>query len=305
MGMKARHPGAARLVAVAASLILFAIPAAAEAAKPSFEAEGGSTIQPAFDWKVRDYAAQCADGSLRLRVDGARGWTTKLAGEKAQHGDLVSDAELAAGQATKLTFKRDRKGGESRRFTVRCLPADFPAYSFERKRPGGAKLLMVQLPNRYAAIFDGDGVPVWWMQTDGFPDDAKVLPDKTISWNTVATGAYSLGAFDIRSLSGRPIRSVGDDESTDVHDLQLLPNGNYVIAKQVYRTGVDTSAYGGAEDGAVIDYDVQEVTPGGEVVRSWSTADHIGLEETGRWWDSPILDTEPYDATHWLSLIHI
>ena len=97
------------------------------------------------------------------------GWTTKLAGEKPQRGNVVSDAELAAGQATKLAFKRDRRGGESRRFTVRCLPADFPAYSFERKRPGGAKLFMVQLPNYYAAIFDGDGVPVWWKKTDGCP----------------------------------------------------------------------------------------------------------------------------------------
>jgi len=282
-----------RLMVLAAAL-LAALPAAAEAAKPSFEGPADS-LSPRFDWKVRDYVSTCTGDSLTLQVDGARRWRTSLAGSDPARGDLRYSAERSAGQSVDVTFKR--RDGLARRYHVRCLPPDFPESTFKRLRPGGAKLFMIQLPDQYAAIYDDDGVPVWWMRADGFTDDAKILPDGTISWDSVEAGDAMSGAFDIRRLNGKLIRSVGD-EDTDVHDLQLLPNGNYVIAQQTYRTDLDTSAYGGSAAAAVRDYDIDEVTPDGEVVRTWSTADHIGLDETGRWWDS-ITGAFTYDITHW------
>ena len=280
----------------AAIVLLLTLPTAAEAAKPSFSAPAEYSLLQRFDWKARDYVAACAGDSLTLKIDGQHGWRAKLPDARPESGDFRFTAAVVDGQSVDLSFKRKRDG-YTRRFHVRCLPADFPDWSFNRVQRGGPKLFMVQMPDFYSAIYNRDGVPVWWMQTDGFTDDAKILPDGTISWNSVQAGDAMSGAFDIRRLNGKLIRSVGD-EDTDVHDLQLLPNGNYVIAQQTYRTDLDTSAYGGSAAAAVRDYDIEEVTPDGDVIRSWKTDDHIGLDETGRWWDQ-ITGAIIYDITHW------
>ncbi|MEZ5062895.1 MAG: aryl-sulfate sulfotransferase [Solirubrobacterales bacterium] len=292
------------LVAGFAVLVLLASAAQAQGARPSFTAVDGAAIEPAFSWHAHDYVTTCPGDSLTLQVDGRRGWRTKLAGAKPAPGDLTSSFPVAAGQGVDVIFKRKRHGKRHpghrwvrAGFHVRCLPDDFPATDFDRIRPGGAKLFMVQLPDDYAAIYDGDGVPVWWAKADGVTDDAKVLPDGTISWNSVLPGASQTGAFDILSPAGEPIRSVGDAE-TDVHDIQLLPNGNYVTAQQVFRGDVDATAYGGAASSVVVDFEIRELTPGGRVVRSWKTADHIGLGETGRWWPH-VVEGLFYDTSHW------
>lgn len=235
---------------------------------------------------------------MRLQIDGRTGWKAKVPGRPARAGTFADTFASDPGEDIPITFKR-RQGGTVERFHVRCLPVDFPEYRFKRISPGGAKLFMVHLPDQYAAVFDDDGVPVWWAHADGVPLDAKILPDGTISWDTVsATTGTATGAFDITSLDGSFVRTVGNDESTDVHDLQVLPNGDYVIARQEHRTGVDTTAFGGSASAALLDYVIEQVTPEGQVIRSWSTAEHIGLEETGRWWPS-ITDNWIYDIAHW------
>ncbi|MFN8112854.1 MAG: aryl-sulfate sulfotransferase [Solirubrobacterales bacterium] len=297
MGSVLRRPVRLLLIAAAAVAAATAGTAPASAAKPSFEARGGSELQPEFRWRVRDYAARC-DSGLRLRVAGASGWRTQLPGAAPRPGSFTHPTPLDPGEGTTVAFER-RDGRASARFHVRCLPADFPEYRFRRIGPGGANLFMVQIPNRYAAIFDGDGVPIWWMQADGTALDAKLLPDGTVAWDSVSTVSGSgTGAYDVLSLSGRPLRSVGREDTTDVHDLQVLPSGNYVIARQTYRSGVDTTAYGGSASALLLDFDIEEVTPDGDVVRTWSTADHIGLDETGRWWEA-ITGGLGYDITHW------
>ena len=88
--------------------------------------------------------------------------------------------------------------------------------------------------------------------------------------------------------------------TADIHEIQLLPNGNYLIGAQV-EYQADATAYGGSPTSTVIGIEIQEVTPDGDLVSSWDSRDHIGLEETGRWWDQSILDNEPYDIVHWNS----
>ena len=68
----------------ALAVLTAAVPAVA--AKPSFDAVHGSELDPSFRWKVRDYAARCADDGLRLRIDGAKGWKTKVPGRRARPG---------------------------------------------------------------------------------------------------------------------------------------------------------------------------------------------------------------------------
>ena len=76
-----------------------------------------------------------------------------------------------------------------------------------------------------------------------------------------------------------------------------LASGNYMVARRVPRE-VDTRPFGAA-DATVIDIELEEVTPAGEVVWRWSSADHISASETGRWWAAPNLSSPPYDLYHW------
>ena len=44
------------------------------------------------------------------------------------------------------------------------------------------------------------------------------------------------------------------------------------------------------------------MTPSGQLVWRWNTYDHISLAETGRWWNAPPTDQQPYDIVHWNSI---
>ena len=160
----------------------------------------------------------------------------------------------------------------------------------------------MQLGWRYAAIFDRNGVPVWWYRASGEPDNFQVLPDGTVAFDPVDEASFQTGDYEIRTLKGRLIRVVrgAGGATADIHEIQLLPNGNYLIGAQV-EYQADTTAFGGSADSTVIGIEIQELTPDGDLVWHWDSRDHIGLEETGRWWDNPILDNEPYDVVHWNS----
>jgi hypothetical protein len=186
---------------------------------------------------------------------------------------------------------------------VRCLPPDFPDYSFKRTAPGGPALFSMQLGEQYAAIFDRNGVPVWWYKASGEPDNAQVLSDGTIAFDPVDQANFQTGDYEIRTLTGRLLRVISgaDGAAADIHEIQLLPNGNYLIGAQVTYPDVDTSAYGGSISSTVTGIEIQELTPDGDLVWRWNSKDHIGLEETGRWWNNQFLDNEPYDVVHWNS----
>jgi len=288
-------------VAVAAAL-LAVVPATALAEKPSFAAADGYSIKPRFAWSARDYAATCTDDSLALKIDGKRGWLTKLPGAKPARGDVDFDTAVSEGEDVDITFKRKRDG-YTRRFHARCIPSDFPPYSFHRVAAGGPKLFSMQLGYGFAAIFDRNGVPVWWYVADGEPDNVQILADGTVAYAPVDIADYQTGDYEIRTLKGRLLRVIKGTDGTiaDIHDILLLPNGNYLIGAQAEYED-DLSAYGGPVDAKVVGIELQEITPKGELVSTWRSRDHIGLEETGRWWDNEILDTEPYDTSHWNSV---
>lgn len=278
------------------------VPAGAAAAKPSFEGGKGYQVEPRFGWSSRDYVTTCTDRALVLRIDGRPGWRTKLPGLSPASGDVTYTAGARAGRGVDVTFRRKRDGYE-RDFHVRCLPHDFPDYSFRRVAPGGPKLFSMQLGYHYAAIFNRDGVPVWWYKADGEPDNVQVLSDGTVTYDPVDEASLQTGDYEVRTLKGRLLRVIRGANGTtaDVHDIQLLPNGNYLIGTQAeYQE--DISAYGGPADATVIGAEIQEITPDGDLVSTWRSRDHIGLEETGRWWDRDILEINGYDVVHWNSV---
>jgi hypothetical protein len=144
-------------------------------------------------------------------------------------------------------------------------------------------------------------VPVWWYKApSGSAPDAKILADGTLAWNNNSLGRG--GEVEIRNLSGALLREIGAEAVVDIHDVQLLPNGNYLYGEvDNFRNGVDLTDFGGPSDAITQASLIREVTPQDEVVWNWDTGDRIGPEETPqRWWSQLTLRNPSWhDISHW------
>jgi hypothetical protein len=292
------------VVAAAGRMAALVAPALADAAahRPSLAVTSGTAgLTPRFASFRHDYAIRCNGKTVKVAVKGARHWQARVGIGREKSGSFTTRRALGAGDA--LTV-RLRRGAHRRvhRYHVRCLPTDFPPYVFRRTHAGGPKLFALQLPNEYAAIFDGHGVPVWWYKASGETDNAEVLPDGTVAFDPVAVATEQTGDYEIRRLDGSLVRVVHarGGSRVDVHELQLLPNGHYLLGRQVVYGPVDASPYGGSAAASVIGIEVQEITKGGHVVWQWNSRDHIALSETAAsWWAQAIKQGQPYDIVHW------
>ena len=246
----------ARLV-LALAVLACAAPADAFTAKPA--------LIPRFKQSIGDYVSRCRLGHP-LRV--------KVAGRVRTH-------RLRENQAVRV-----RTGG--RTYHVRCLPKHFPKWKAERHGTPQAQFFLVTPTlgphgSTVVALFDSNGVPVWWMDRPRKPHDAKLLPDGHFAWSTFTNGQYASHSvpYEEHRLDGRLVRRIAAvGVPTDGHEMQVLPNGDYLVMSYVPRGGVDLSAYGGPRRATVLDNEIQEVTPRGRRVWRWNSRDHIALSES-------------------------
>ena len=277
-------------------LAALAVPASAPA-KFSISAE---SLRPDFSQANTAYTVRCAE-PVRLRVSaGAAGAPARIAGGARFEGVRSPKLALAPSQAVVV-----RKG--SRRYTVRCVPEDFPAYRYAQSRPGRVGLFAVTplrlgelAPLSYVVVFNRHGAPVWWLRSPERAIDAKTLDDGTIAFSTYYGGGYGADprqAYRLIRLDGSLItelRTVG--APTDHHDVIETKDGNYLIlAYKVRGQRVDATAFNGDPSAQILDSMIQKLSPDGRLLWRWNSRDHVRLAETARWW--PGL-TEPYDVTH-------
>ena len=245
------------------------------------------SLYPGFSRQVKDYAARCARGEpVRVSVDAPEGVRVSVDGGRSRSGAFERRVDVRVGERFPVTVSSRRK---VTRHHVRCLPKSFPTWTAKRSgRPEAEWYIVTPATSPYVAIFDRHGVPVWWMRTEPhLPIDAKLLPNGHLAWSRYFGGSFGVspdGAYEERRLDGtlvRTLKTVGTP--TDPHDMLLLPNGNYLLLSYRARDGVDLEPYGGPSNATVLDAEIQEVTPGGELVWSWNSKDHIGLSETRDW----------------------
>jgi hypothetical protein len=254
-------------------------------------------MTPAFDPEVTDYTTRCTGAPLEVSGRTAEGTTVAVDGGDPATGKFTAAVPLEENQAFSFTTTT---AGETDTYFVRCLPAGFPPWEYEKLGQPSHQLYVVApslalsgTPSQYVVIFDRNGVPVWWdTESPGRMIDPKVLDDGTIAWWRDNHG------YIVHDLNGSILGEIDTVLGpTDLHELQQTPNGNYLLISSKVREHIDLSEYGYGPDEEVLDYIVEEVNPQGQLVWSWDTADHIGLNETGRWW--PKLITEvPRDIVH-------
>jgi hypothetical protein len=281
--------------ALALTLLSAAAPTAWGAAP--LRVSGRPALYPRFNRNVSDYVARCVHGKpLRLSVKAPAGVRVAVDRKRARSGSFRTAVRVKSGQS--LRFVVNRRHGR-RRYYVRCLPSNFPKWTAERPGHPQAAFYVVApcctAESTYVSIFDTNGVPVWWINTHRPPLDASLLPGGHVAWAQqhgvdLAPGVSS-GAYEEHRLDGSLVRTftIPNGTPTDRHEMQLLPNGHYVVVGYKPRNGVDLSPYGGPSNATVLDALVEEVTPQHKVAWSWNSGNHIDLAETGRWYQQYVI----------------
>jgi arylsulfotransferase ASST/YHYH protein len=246
------------------------------------------TLYPVFRSHISDYTVRCTQvDPMEVSVWSPPDTRVAVARGGGRSGRFTRAVQSSPGR--EFTFTVSSRG-RSTTYHVRCLPADFPPWSAHRYQTPQAEWYVVTPGGPYVVVFDTHGVPVWWTSPAHPPIDASVLPSGRLLWARYAFfttfGASPDGAYEEHSLDGRQLRTLQTVGSpTDFHDMRFLGNGNaLMLSYKIRETTADLSPYGGPSDATVLDAVIQEITPGGSVVWSWNSKDHIDLAETGRYY---------------------
>jgi len=255
---------------------------------------GGASIAvdglyPDFEPSHQRYVSRCGRGAPPIVTDADAGTAVEFGAEGAETGEVQIDPGIPAGDDFQFAVLR---GDRRRSYTVRCLPADFPPWRFERleKTPPGFFVVSFRAsPDKrpWVIVFDGEGVPRWWFSPPTRALWAQILSDGTVAWARSFGDGYGLDprmAHEVRSLDGRLLRLVRTKGSIiDGHEFRELGNGNVLVDAYVPETA-DLRRFGGPARAAIVSAEVQELDPGGRELWHWNSRGRIALSETGRWW---------------------
>jgi hypothetical protein len=237
---------------------------------------------PAYDPSIHDYVTRCAGRpSVRISTASAAGTFAVIQGRARRTATLA----LAPGRA--VTVEARGAGGTST-YRIRCLPADFPAWQVSGEAPSRWYVATPSLPvtpngGHYVVIFDNHGTPVWWFRDAETPIDAKLLPGNLVAY---ATFDGHDPAYQVRKLDGTLVKRIkAPDGQIDDHELQQTASGDRFYLVYQPKPHVDISALGGPADATVLDGQIEEVSPSGKLLWTWSTADHVGIGEMAAWRD--------------------
>lgn len=165
------------------------------------------------------------------------------------------------------------------------LPADFPAISVTSNNPSPGYVFLANfsfgmppdtVTSFYQMILDNDGVPVYFRRAPQgrFILDFKVQPDGRLSYYVFGSNHYYL--MDNTYTVVDSVEAVGF--ITDIHELQVLPNG-HMLLMGYYRRPVDMSQIvpGGNPDAVLAEYVVRELDLDKNVIFEWRTEDHFDV----------------------------
>ena len=304
MGSRARlwFAAAAALLGIAG----FGLPPAAHA--QTLEISAQPALFPAFDTAVTDYVTRCTPGTpVAVTVAAPAGASVDVDGQGPRGGSFTTSVGLtAAGQGFAITAT---SGPGNSTYHVRCIPSDFPAWTFQRSGQPQAEWYALgatvrtdfqpvppSISQNYVALFDRNGVPVWWLKSAEQSIDFHPFSNGNVVWahlSGASSEEHRLDGSLVRTITG-----VGTGIRTDAHETLRLENGNYLF--NAWRV-VQHMNFCGLVDKPILDNGLQEVTPGGAVVRQWFASQSIPMTEVPPAWCNTIVNAPVngnYDVYH-------
>ena len=258
-------------------------------------------LYPDFQAGVIDYVIRCDPAQpTAVHVTTPAGTLVSVDHTYPRSGRFGVWVTESVGRQFTIAVTTDPEHDVTTNYHVRCLPPDFPQWSATRTGTTQAAYYVTTLidqPNdgtNYSAVFDTNGVPVWWLKDPSATFMLTPMPGQHL-----ATLDGTLREYD---LSGQVVQSFSPVGNPDFHEVIKLPNGNYVMnTSDLQPCDLTSWGYGATE--SCIDHVFQELqppaTPGdpATVVWSWDTSQHIPVSETGPEWR----DTHPvgfFDPWH-------
>jgi hypothetical protein len=211
-------------------------------------------LVPAFSPAVHDYYVRCGAGANALDVS-----MTASPGAESQ---LLAPTSSTKAPKQTLHLHVDEgavigaaaiQGSLSVDYWVRCLPHDFPVLSMVRHPsagtapPGYYLVGNIFVPNPaeagYAMVVDSLGVPLWYYRdptTEIF--NVENVVDGAVSF----IPSPSQLPYEIHELKPLQTTQVSPNSTVpmlalDEHEMQVLPNGDYLLIASPLKTGVDLS----------------------------------------------------------------
>jgi hypothetical protein len=287
VGWSSRFGGLVLTIALVVGM--FAVPQSALAAPGDPTISTSPALTPAFDPSITNYVAKCGSSAtvattVTVSVTAPAGTTVSVDGSSPKTGTFTASVSRAWGQG--FAFTVIVGAGSPTTYHVRCLPTDFPAFAVNHSGTTQSEYYIVAISSgttgtvSYVAIVDVNGVPVWWYKPTLRPLFATLFPDGNMGWTTSQPPLTSVDT-EVRTLTGTLVRRLTspDNPPSDLHDVQLLPNGNYLLVAYPTVSGVDLSSIGGSADTCIKDAEVEEVTAAGALVSRWFASDHVSPTE--------------------------
>lgn len=248
--------------------------------------EGGNTIifYPDQPFALAELVTvQLSVGSQRLRPYQFTIAAQRLTGADSNHAELP---QLTAAHTTFTSTIPSRTNG------YRTAPDDLPVFDVYAAPGMGngyifityGKLTDWQYGHAYLLMLDNNGEPAYYKPLNEVlvALDFKKQPNGLLTYFDPSPLANHFVALDSSYQRVRTYQ-VGNGYVTDLHDLQIIPNGNALMMIDDYQI-VDMSQYvaGGKQDAVVVGCILQEVDPNGNVVFEWRSWDHIAITETNQ-----------------------
>ena len=276
---KALFPHRRRIGLVAAAVLIVGFATACEPSDPSVTTD--PALYPVYQASVVDYVNRCdPQQPTDVSVTAPSGTTVSVDGQPARSGTFTAEVVQAVGDRFTI---RVTTGSGTRTHHVRCLPPDFPQWEADRTGTPQAQFYATSLIEgftpAYQTVFDTNGVPVWWTRNKVPSFLFEPLANKGF-----ALAPFPNGPGEVRSVTGAVTQTVAPEGGPiDFHDLQLLPNGNYVLAT-AQQENKDLTAWGLGSSVPVVNHVFQVITPAGDVIWSWDVSEHIPVTETTASW---------------------
>jgi hypothetical protein len=168
------------------------------------------------------------------------------------------------------------------------LPQDIPHYTVSQASVEGAEGYIFVAPfywtkttvGSYLLILNGQGQIVYYRSVadDLAAFDFKKQPNGLLSYWDQASSTFHLLDNHYQLVD---TYQAGNGYVADLHDLQLLPNGNaLLLAYDTETVDMSTIVPGGKEDAAVTGLVIQELDPSKNVIWEWRSWDHIAFTDS-------------------------